>query len=225
MTVLPFESELDFEGVETCPTSRVADEFADTAAEAAQIDAAKADPARFAPLFEAYYEKVLTYAYRCTLNVAVAEDLTSNTFFKVFRALPQYRRGIPFSAWVYRIATNEIRMHWRSQRRRRTATGASSCLDELQCTYFETSLMESEEDRRQKLLAYARLRELLDQLPEKYRSVIILRFFENLQYEAIAQVLGKRLGTVQSLLHRGLARLRTILKNDATCFSPRHLDG
>jgi RNA polymerase sigma-70 factor, ECF subfamily len=197
----------------------------DSAAEAAIIEAAKSDPARFGPLFRAYYEKVLTYAYRCTLNRAVAEELTSNTFFNALRALPRYRRGVPFSAWIYRIATNEIRMHWRSHRRRRTTTGGPSRPEELESTYFDCSPLESEEERREKMRAYARLHELLGELPERYRSVIILRFFEGLQYEAIAQVLGKRMGTVKSLLHRALARLRIILEGDATFFPPRHVDG
>ncbi len=194
------------------------------AAEAALIEAAKANPAAFGPLFEAYYERVLTYAYRCTLNLAAAEEVTSNTFFKALRSLRRLRRGIPFSAWLYRIATNEIRMHWRSQRRRRTTAGGPSCLEELKTVRFEPSAMESDEDRREKMLAYARLHELLSQLPERYRSVIVLRYFEGMTYEAVAQVLGKRLGTVKSLLHRGLSRLRTVLENDATFFPLRHVD-
>jgi len=225
VTTLPFEIRLPFFGVKTASSDAEPAGVDESAAEATTIEAAKTNPDQFAPLFRAYYDKVLTYAYRCTLNLAVAEELTSNTFFNALRALPRYRRGVPFSAWIYRIATNEIRMHWRSQRRRRASIGGPSRLDELPSTYFDCSPLESEEERQEKVRAYARLHELLGQLPERYRSVIILRFFEDLQYEAIAQVLGKRMGTVKSLLHRALARLRIILENDATFFPPRHVDG
>ena len=84
------------------------------------IERAKTDPEAFGRLFEAYYDRIITYTYRCSLNLAVAEDLTSNTFFKALRGLPKYRHRVSFLAWLYRIAANEVRMHWRSESRRRT---------------------------------------------------------------------------------------------------------
>ena len=70
--------------------------------------------------------------------------------------------------------------------------------------------------------AYARLHDLLRQLPLRYRSVIMLRFFENLPYKMIADALRMRIGTVKSLVHRALERLRPILKEDATFRAVRH---
>ncbi len=63
------------------------------------------------------------------------------------------------------------------------------------------------------------LQESLDSLPEKYRVVLTLRYFENFKYNEIAQILGKRVGTVKSLVHRGLRRLRTLLKEHNATFS------
>ena len=187
-------------------------EAADSNGECRLIERAKTDPEAFGRLFETHYDRILTYTYRSTLNLAVAEELTSNTFFKALRGLSRYRRRVPFAAWLYRIATNEVRMHWRSQRRRRTTASDPASLEELQRTYFDSPAVEAEEQRREKMLAYARLHELIALLPERYRSVILLRFFEGLSYDAMAEVLGKRVGTVKSLVHRGLRRLRVVLE-------------
>ncbi len=68
----------------------------------------------FGGLYELYYSKILSYVYRRTMNAALAEELTSNTFFKALRALPEYEHRGHFSAWLYRIATNEIKAHRRT---------------------------------------------------------------------------------------------------------------
>jgi RNA polymerase sigma-70 factor (ECF subfamily) len=199
-----------------------ASQAADSDGECRLIERAKTDPQAFGRLFESHYDRILTYTYRSTLDLAVAEELTSNTFFKALRGLPRYRRRVPFAAWLYRIATNEVRMHWRSRRRRRTTPRDPAALEQLQRTYFESPAVEAEEQRREKMRAYARLHELIALLPERYRSVILLRFFEGLSYEAIAHVLGKRIGTVKSLVHRGLRRLRVLLEQDATFRASGH---
>ena len=97
-------------------------------------------------------------------------------------------------------------------------------IQDLKCTYFESPGIETEEERQEKMRAYARLHELLRQLPHRYRSVIVLRFFENLPYKVIADVLDKRIGTVKSLVHRALRRLKLILERDATFREVRHFD-
>jgi RNA polymerase sigma-70 factor (ECF subfamily) len=197
---------------------------ADTDGERRLIERAKSDPEAFGRLFEMHYDRILTYAYRSTLDFAVAEELTSNTFFKALRGLSRYRRKVPFAAWLYRIATNEVRMHWRARRRRRTTASDPASLAQIARTYFESPDVEAKEERQEKMRTYARLHELIALLPERYRSVILLRFFEGLSYEAMAHVLGKRIGTVKSLVHRGLRRLRGILEQDATFRASRHCD-
>jgi RNA polymerase sigma-70 factor (ECF subfamily) len=196
----------------------------DPSREAELVQVAKADHGAFGPLFEAYYESVLTYIYRCTMNLAVAEDLTSSTFFKALRGLEKMRPGVPFRPWLYGIATNEIRMHWRSRKRSRTKAVSPTCLEGLGSVCFGPAGLESQEDRDEAMRAYARLHDHLAHLPERYRSVLMLRYFEGLQYTEISLVLGKRMVTVRSLLHRALGRLRTVLEDDATFCRPRHID-
>src|SRR5690242_15578242 len=90
----------------------------DLQADARLVQRALREPESFALLYERFYPMILNYAFRRTLDVNLAEELTSNTFFKALRALPKYRPGAqPLRAWLYSIATNELRMHWRWRRR------------------------------------------------------------------------------------------------------------
>ena len=75
------------------------------------VERAKTQPEAFGHLYDRYYSVVLNYLYRRTLDVAFAEELTSNTFFKALRALGGYESRGKFLAWLYRIAGNEIRLN------------------------------------------------------------------------------------------------------------------
>ena len=84
----------------------------------ALVLAAQSDTAAAGQLFDKCYPEIFRYVYHSTLDHAAAEDLTSNVFFSAFRHLGRFRwRRIPFRAWLYRIATNELRMHYRKQKR------------------------------------------------------------------------------------------------------------
>lgn len=185
-------------------------------AEAALIHKAKADPLAFGILYEVYYSRMLNYTYRCTLNRSVAEELTSNTFFKALRSLPRYVPRTPFRCWLYRIATNEIRMHWRREKIRRMCSLGTPSQPLEDSVYFAEPEIEAREELRAQMRRYARLHELLSELPARYQAPLRLRFVERLSLDEIAHVLEKRLGTVKSLIHRGLARLRSRLEHDAT---------
>lgn len=194
----------------------------EAAAEAELVERAKTSRQAFGELYERYYSRILNYIYRCTLNVAVAEELTSNTFFKALQGLSRYRHRGVFAAWLYRIATNEVRMHWRVENKRRARERNPQWLDDLERVYFAPQARESAEQRRERMSRYARLHEALRKLPQRYQTVLVLRFFEELSYDEIAKVAGKRLGTVKSLIHRGLKRLRGLMTPDATSRDGEH---
>jgi len=81
------------------------------------VAAAKDDSEAFGKLYDKYYPRIFRYIYHRTLNVQLTEDLTSNTFFAALRHIGRFRwKRIPFGAWLYRIATNEVNMHWRKKR-------------------------------------------------------------------------------------------------------------
>jgi len=177
-----------------------------------RVQHAKNDPAAFGELYEAHYQSILNYLYRRTLSVAVAEELTSNTFFKALRGLPEFqpRPRIRFRSWLYRIATNEARMYWRSHKGRRE-TLLPSDENELSRITFVWPQIESPEIVREKQRQYAMVHQALGRLPEPYQAALTLRYFEGLGHEQIGEILGKRLGTVKSLVHRGLAKLAKVM--------------
>jgi RNA polymerase sigma factor (sigma-70 family) len=85
--------------------------------EAELVERAKTQPEAFGHLYDRYYSVVLNYVFRRTLDVAMAEELTSNTFFNALRGLGGYENRGKFLAWLYRIAGNEIRLNWRARRK------------------------------------------------------------------------------------------------------------
>ena len=170
------------------------------------------DPQAFGAIFEEYYEPILGYALKRTGNVHASQDIVSETFFKALDRLWQFRwRNISIASWLYRIATNEINQYFRKERKRPHSLEA----------LFEQSGVElrDERDLMQEILAqeqelaraeeWARARALMRELPEKYQEVLSLRFFEDKKISEIAEILGKREGTVKSLLSRGTAQLRS----------------
>jgi RNA polymerase sigma-70 factor, ECF subfamily len=168
------------------------------------VTAARRDPEAAGRLYDKYYSEVLGYIYHCTLDGAVAEDLTSNVFLAVVRHRGRFRwRQVPFRAWLYRVATNEVRMHWRRQKRVKAVglrpDGDSQAADQS----ARDSMAQAEE--------YRLLHRALLKLRLKYRTVIILRYFEDKTIAQICEITGRKEGTVKSQLHRGLARLQDIL--------------
>ena len=168
------------------------------------VSAARQDTEAAGRLFDKYYTEILDYIYHCTFNGTVAEDLTSNVFLAVFRHLGQFRwRQVPFRAWLYRIATNEVRMHWRRQKRIKTIS--------LQPDDDIHAVVPSASDSTAASEEYHLLHKALLELRIKYRTVIILRYFENKTITEICEITGKKEGTVKAQLHRGRARLQDIL--------------
>jgi len=178
------------------------------------IRRASEDPAVFAALYEEYYPQIFGYILKRTANVELAQDLTAETFFKALRKLWQFRwRNVPFSAWLYRIATNEINQYFR----RGKHTPAS--LDELLRQGFEprtdmspeVEMMETQ-DELERHQEYLFCQETLIRLDIKYQEVIALRFFEKKQIREISMILGKPEGTIKSLLHRGIEKMCNVMQ-------------
>jgi len=168
------------------------------------VSAASQDTEAAGRLFDKYYSEILGYIYHCTFDGTVAEDLTSNVFLAVFRHLGRYKwRQVPFRAWLYRIATNEVRMHWRRQKRVKIVSLKPDD-DEYTAESSAGKSMEAAEE-------YRLLHKALLELRVKYRTVIILRYFEDKAIAEICEITGKKEGTVKAQLHRGLARLQDIL--------------
>jgi RNA polymerase sigma-70 factor (ECF subfamily) len=203
------------------PVSSAARWQADAADSEAQLVArAQADPAAFGRLYDAHYSRILSYLFRRTLDPHLAEELTSNVFYKALRALPKYRHRASFAAWLYRIATNELRMHWRRTGARPSIQGDPDW-DELAARVrFDTDGPEGELERREQLAEYAQASRIIAALPDRYQTVLSLRYFEGLSLAEVAQATGKRVGTVKSLIHRGLKRVRKLQAAEGATRTP-----
>lgn len=158
------------------------------------VQAAQKDPARFADLYEQNFERVYAFVIGRVRNRELAEDLTSEAFHKALAALAGFDwRGIPFSAWLIRIASNLVLDHWRKSSR--------EGLDELPEPVGSID-MEDLEHR-------ARLFRLVDRLPEDQRRVLQLRFAEGKSVREIAREMARSEGAVKQLQFRGIEKLRS----------------
>jgi RNA polymerase sigma-70 factor (ECF subfamily) len=168
------------------------------------VFAARQDTEAAGRLYDRYYSEILGYIYHCTYDSTIADDLTSNVFLAVFRHLGRYQwKQLSFRAWLFRVATNEVRMHWRRKKRFKIVS--------LQIDNEEHSPEPSAGDRIVAAEEYSLLHKALMELQIKYRTVIILRYFEGKAITEICEITGKKEGTVKAQLHRGLARLKDIL--------------
>jgi RNA polymerase sigma-70 factor (ECF subfamily) len=162
------------------------------------IEAAQKDPARFAELYENNFERVYAYVVRRVGDRAETEDLTSEVFHHALANLPRFEwRGIPFAAWLFRIAANLI-----SDRRQRKSR--EQVTDEVeQIESAPATSVEFEEVERR-----ATLFRLVDTLPAEQRRVVVLRFAEQKSIKEVAREICKTEGAVKQLQFRALSSLR-----------------
>jgi RNA polymerase sigma-70 factor (ECF subfamily) len=180
------------------------------------VERAKCDVQAFGLLYDKSYTKIFNYILRRTGNVNVSQDLTSEVFYKALNNIGKFKwQGIPFSAWLYRIATNEIANHYKKAKRNMllnedivTITELAGDSVEIEQEQAETSLR-----KQQDLLS---IHTIILKLPAQYQAAIALRYFEKKGLTEIAAILGKREGAVKSLLHRSLKKMRQIMEERET---------
>jgi len=176
------------------------------------VERAKNDTEAFSELYDQYYSQIFGYVLRRTASIEITQDVTSDVFFKALKNLGQFHWcGTPFSSWLYRIAAHEIANYFRKSKRRRICLEEVSDSIKISSASAQAELLEAEAElkRHEEFLA---LHENISKLSVKYQEVITLRFFENKQIREIGEILGKREGTIKSLLHRGLETLRKLME-------------
>ena len=160
------------------------------------IEAAQQDPARFAELYELHFERVYAYIARRVGDRTETEDLTSEVFQQALANIKRFEwRGIPFAAWLFRIAANLISDRWQRSGR--------EVLDEAEIEAAKVSPKEIEEVERR-----ATLYRLVDTLPAEQQRVVVLRFVEQKSIREVAQAIRKTEGAVKQLQFRALSNLR-----------------
>jgi RNA polymerase sigma-70 factor (ECF subfamily) len=164
------------------------------------ITRAQRDPSAFGPLYDRYVARIYAYVQREVGNTALAQDIVSITFEKALKNLPRYRwRGTSFGAWLYQIARNEVRMHYRRR------SWLTPLLDRFKSPVDVEQQVQRSEAQGAVSLA-------LGELSESDQELLRLRYYEDLSNVEIAEVLNKSANAVGVALHRALHRLRQQLE-------------
>jgi RNA polymerase sigma factor (sigma-70 family) len=168
------------------------------------------DVVAFEQLVRAHQGIAVRVAYLVVRDHAEAEDVTQDSFVKAYRALSRFRSGSPFRPWLLRIVRNEALNRIRSSKRRQQLAlrEANDPVSGGAAPSPETVVV-SRSDQARVLAA-------VDQLPERYRAVLVHRYLLELSEKETASVLGIPGGTVKSRTSRGLERLRDIIGEDLT---------
>ena len=163
--------------------------------------ASQGDKDAFGELYERYIDRIFNYVYYRTGNTHDAEDLTARVFQRAMKHIHNYTdRGVPFSAWLYRIAHNLV-ANWHRDRSRKQEIPINDIpVLPAKGDHPETSLVHTEEQEA--------LLKLIRKLPPERQHLLILKFVENLSNAEIGQIMGRSEGAIKSLYHRTLLALR-----------------
>jgi len=176
--------------------------------------AAGGDRQAFGDLYERYALRVFRHAQFLTGDPVLAEDVTAQVFLKALEAIPRYEaRGVPFVAWLLRIACNLVINYRKSAKNNGHA--------QIPETIEATGTFFSPEDSCEIKVDGERVWREVSKLPYEQRQVIVMRFLDDLGYPEIAQVLGKTVGAVRVVQFRALANLRLMLDNELNLYRRR----
>lgn len=163
----------------------------------------------YSALMGRYQKKILAFVYHMLKSAKleiIAEDVCSETFYKAYRSLGSFREvDASFSTWLYTIARNTVLSELRKQKSNHIS------LDDT--TYIPVAPLEAAPEQR--LLRNEKVsmvRDAINSLPEKQRSALILREYDGMDYQEIANILGQTVSSVKSLLFRARASVKTQLE-------------
>ncbi len=161
-----------------------------------QILAAQHDRSEFAPIYERYVDQIYAYALMLTRDRDKAEDVTAATFAKAIEELPRFEwRGVPYSAWLYRVAANLVT---RDRRRR----GWIELPPYMMAPDGDPGDLVEEHSSAEEVRA------AVAALPADQRQAVVLRFGGELRNAEIADIMGRSEGAVKLLVFRALTTLR-----------------
>lgn len=170
------------------------------------VERAKRDPDAFGILYERYVDRIYSYIIYRTGDTHEAEDLTARVFYRALAHIRAYRqRGLPFAAWLYRIAHNLV-ANWHRDRSRRRDLRLDDIVGIAEKSDGPEHLAERDEQARVLLDAIRRL-------PDERQQLLFLKFVDDLSNAEIAQIMARSEGSIKSLYHRTLIALRNELSN------------
>lgn len=167
------------------------------------IETAKRNSRAFAPLYERYYKPIYLFIYKRVDDHANSDDITSQVFLKAMMALPSYQfKGVPFSAWLFRIASNEINLYFRDSQKQRAISLEDGGISRLTEAILQTNTV----DKTELIIA------CLNKLSPSEIEIIELRYFEKRSFKEVAFILGIKENNAKVKTHRIIERLKKIGK-------------
>lgn len=169
-----------------------------------QLRAAKKNPAAFAPIYEKYYLQIFRFALQRVANEDVAADVTSQVFAKALLKLKDYKfKGLPFSAWLYRVAQNEIGMIFRERKAERVVNVDTEDLGHI--------MEEMEEDTHEERME--QVAKALKHLEIQEVELIEMRFFEKRSFAEVGDILEITETNARVKTHRVIQKIRQLMKH------------
>lgn len=165
------------------------------------IERAKTDDAAFSVLYEIYFPKIYGYVMKRVGKKEETEDIVSQTFLKMVEKLPAFQSGKgSFKSWIYTIATNIMFDYFRKLRKRREESIEEHL--EIPSTHLNPHQQSLQLEEQKKVF------HTLSLIPEKYQKLLHLKYYSELEYEEIAEVLGITVNNLGVILHRALKKFR-----------------
>lgn len=159
------------------------------------------DTDAFGALYERYVRRIYNYIFYRTGNINDSEDLTARVFQRAFRHILNYdHRGVPFSAWLYRIAHNLVANWYRDRSRKKEVILDEYLASDFHHDYPERSLVQNQDTDK--------LMKAIRRLPPERQQLVILKFVEGMSNADIGVVMSRSEGAIKSLYHRTLESLR-----------------
>jgi RNA polymerase sigma-70 factor (ECF subfamily) len=167
------------------------------------LDLSRQNPRAFGELYEKYFDRIFNYIFRQTDDEDLTADLCSQTFLIALKNLDRYEfRGVPYSAWLYKIASNEVNKHYRKKKKVKVFSIEELRIREL----MQQANTDWDEEVIQQLMNYLR------DLPTEMLEVLELRFFEDKDFKEISFILDITESGAKMRTYRALDRLRKKFK-------------
>lgn len=162
------------------------------------------DQQAFAALYDAYINSIYRFIYIRVEDQQTAEDIAANVFLKAWEKLGGYQqRGLPFRAWLFRIARNAVIDHYRTRKEVAPLEAAANATDRRSLSLADRVGVKLEVDH---------ILGLMEQLTEDQRNVLTLKLVHGFDTDEVAKTLGKRQGAVRALQMRGLQTLAKLME-------------
>ena len=158
-----------------------------------------------------YKDQLLNFAYRFLGNLEESEDVVQETFLRLYKNRNAYKQIAKFSTWIYTIAGNLAKTELRKRKRRKLVSISELGFEEKE--YEIQDLKADTERRTDSILKEKIISNAIENLPFRFKQVIILRDIQELSYEDISSILRIPLGTVKSRVNRARLKLQLLLKD------------